>query len=133
MSAYDVDLDKSAANYQPLTPLTFLARSAAVYPDQLAIIHGRQRVTYARFYERTRQLASALCMTYSDRNDALLADTELDLLGDIHVAVVYGTDFGPHSTVPAIVGMCEPGTFDGGVPVVSVVATSTTPDTGPSD
>ena len=60
MSAYDVDLDKSAANYQPLTPLTFLARSAAVYPDQLAIIHGRQRVTYARFYKRTRQLASAL-------------------------------------------------------------------------
>ena len=61
---------------------------------------------------------------------------ELDLLGDIHVAVVYGTDFGPHSTVPAIVGMCEPGTFDGGVPVVSgggAVTPFTTPDTGPSD
>ena len=41
MSAYDIDLDKNPANYQPLTPLTFLARSASVYPDQAAIIHGR--------------------------------------------------------------------------------------------
>ena len=60
MSVYDHDLDKNAANYQPLTPLTFLARSAAVYPDQAAIIHGAQRTTYAQFYARCRQLASSL-------------------------------------------------------------------------
>jgi len=60
MSAYAADLDKNAANYQPLTPLTFLARSAAVYPEQAAIIHGRQRVNYAQFYGRCRQLASSL-------------------------------------------------------------------------
>ena len=60
MSAYDIDLDKNAANYQPLTPLTFLARSAAVYPDQLAIIHGGARVTYAEFYTRAKKLGSAL-------------------------------------------------------------------------
>ena len=60
MSAYDRDLDKTAANYQPLTPLTFLARSAAVYPVQAAIIHGRQRTSYAQFYARCRQLASSL-------------------------------------------------------------------------
>ena len=60
MSVYDIDLDKNAANYQPLTPLTFLARSAAVYPDQAAIIHGSQRTTYAQFYARCRQLASSL-------------------------------------------------------------------------
>jgi fatty-acyl-CoA synthase len=60
LSPYDIDLDKTPANYQPLTPLTFLARSAAVYPDQTAIIHGRQRVSYAHFYTRARQLASAL-------------------------------------------------------------------------
>ncbi|MBM3519751.1 MAG: acyl-CoA synthetase [Alphaproteobacteria bacterium] len=78
MSAYDADLDKSAANYQPLTPLTFLARSAAVYPDQLAIIHGRQRITYARFYERARQLASALNKAGIGKGDTvsvLLANT----------------------------------------------------------
>mgnify|MGYP000135230967 CR=1 FL=1 len=60
MSAYETDLDKNPANYQPLTPLTFLARSAAVYPEQPAIIHGNQRTTYAQFYARCRQLASSL-------------------------------------------------------------------------
>ena len=60
MSIYDIDLDKSPANYQPLTPLTFLARSAAVYPNHIAIIHGKSRTTYATFYARARKLASAL-------------------------------------------------------------------------
>jgi fatty-acyl-CoA synthase len=60
MSAYDIDLDKNPANYQPLTPLTFLQRSAQVYPDQTAIIHGASRVNYRSFYARARQLASAL-------------------------------------------------------------------------
>ncbi len=60
MSAYETDLDKNAANYQPLTPITFLARSAAVYPDRIAIIHGGARTSYAQFYARSRQLASAL-------------------------------------------------------------------------
>ncbi len=60
MSIYETDLDKSPANFQPLTPLQFLSRSAAVYPDHLAIIHGKQRTNYAKFYARSRQLASAL-------------------------------------------------------------------------
>ena len=78
MSAYDLDLDKNAANYQPLTPLTFLARSAAVYPDQTAIIHGRQRTSYAQFYARCRQLASSLAKAGLRKNDTvsvLLANT----------------------------------------------------------
>ncbi|WP_421693989.1 acyl-CoA synthetase [Aestuariivirga sp.] len=78
MSAYETDLDKNAANYQPLTPLTFLARSAAVYPDQVAIIHGRQRTSYAQFYARSRQLASALAKAGIGKGDTvsvLLANT----------------------------------------------------------
>ena len=59
-SPYDTGLDKTPANYQPLTPLVFLARAAAVYPDQTAIIHGDTRTPYRAFYARTRQLASAL-------------------------------------------------------------------------
>ena len=59
-SIYDIDLDKTAANYQPLTPLTFLARSAAVYPERTAIVHGNSRTTYAQFYARCRKLASAV-------------------------------------------------------------------------
>ncbi len=57
---YDSGLDKNAANYVPLTPLSFLARSAAVYPDRTAWIHGDRRASYAEFYARCRRLASAL-------------------------------------------------------------------------
>ena len=53
-------LDKTAANYQPLTPLSFLERSARVYPEHTAVIHGNLRQTYAQLYSRCRQLASAL-------------------------------------------------------------------------
>ena len=57
---YDKDLDRNPANYQPLTPITFLERAAAVYPRHTAIIHGPLRRTYAEFYARARKLASAL-------------------------------------------------------------------------
>jgi fatty-acyl-CoA synthase len=57
---YNEHLDKNSANYQPLTPLQFLARAAAVYPTHTAVIHGNQRLSYAEFYARSRQLASAL-------------------------------------------------------------------------
>ena len=57
---FDVGLDRNPANFQPLTPLTFLERSAAVFPDHPAIIHGALRRSYAEFYTRARQLASAL-------------------------------------------------------------------------
>jgi fatty-acyl-CoA synthase len=60
MGAYDTGLDKNPANYQPLTPLTYLERAAATFPDHTAIIHGEMRVPYRDFYARSRRLASAL-------------------------------------------------------------------------
>ena len=57
---FDVGLDRNPANFQPLTPLTFLERSAAVFPDHPAITHGALRRSYAEFYTRARQLGSAL-------------------------------------------------------------------------
>jgi fatty-acyl-CoA synthase len=57
---YAIGLDKNAANFQPLTPLSFLARAAQVFPHHTAIVHGSQRWTYAQYYGRARQLASAL-------------------------------------------------------------------------
>ncbi len=57
---YNTDLDRNQANYQPLTPLTFLERAANVFPNHTAIIHGKLRCSYADFYRRSRQLASAL-------------------------------------------------------------------------
>jgi fatty-acyl-CoA synthase len=59
-TAYDTGLDRNPANYQPLTPLSFLARAAEIYPDQTAIIHGKRRWTYAEFFVRAKRLASAL-------------------------------------------------------------------------
>ncbi|MGL5734053.1 MAG: AMP-binding protein, partial [Beijerinckiaceae bacterium] len=60
VNPYDQNLGKTPANFQQLTPLTFLERSAKVYPNHTAIIHGTQRITYATYYDRARQLASAL-------------------------------------------------------------------------
>lgn len=57
---YEQDLDRNAANYQPLTPLTYLERAASTYPDHVAIIHGRQQTTYRDFWRRSLKLASAL-------------------------------------------------------------------------
>ncbi len=65
VNPYDQDLGKNPANYQPLTPITFLERSAKVYPTYTAIIHGNQRINYATFYERSKRLASALAMSAS--------------------------------------------------------------------
>ena len=57
---YERDLDKTPANYAPLTPLQFIERSASVYPDQIALVHGQRRQSWAETYARCRQLASAL-------------------------------------------------------------------------
>jgi fatty-acyl-CoA synthase len=57
---YDNGLDRNTANYTPLSPLTFIERTASVYPDRLAIVHGKLRRTWAETYARCRRLASAL-------------------------------------------------------------------------
>jgi len=59
-SAYETDLDRNEANYTPLTPVSLIARTAYVYPNQLAVIHGERRYTWAETYTRARRLASAL-------------------------------------------------------------------------
>src|SRR5215469_2271279 len=59
-NAFETDLDRNAANYTPLTPLSLIARTAYVYPRQTAVIHGERRYTWAETYARTRRLASAL-------------------------------------------------------------------------
>jgi fatty-acyl-CoA synthase len=77
-SAYDTDLDRNPANFQPLTPLTLLERAAAVFPDHPAIVHGALRRSYAEFYARARRLASALQKRGVQRGDtvsAVLANT----------------------------------------------------------
>ncbi|OCR22875.1 acyl-CoA synthetase [Pseudomonas syringae] len=60
MSIYHQGLDKGPANHIALTPLSFIERTAATYPDYPAVIHGAIRRTWAQTYTRCRQLASAL-------------------------------------------------------------------------
>ena len=71
LSPYEAGLDHVAANSQPLTPLNFLRRAAAVFPDKTAVVHGETRHTYRAFYERARRLASALTTRGVGRGDTV--------------------------------------------------------------
>ena len=78
VTPYDIDLGRNAANHQPLTPLQFLERAAAVFPDHTAVIHGALRRPYRDLYARARRLASALEKRGVGRGDTvsvMLANT----------------------------------------------------------
>ena len=70
-SIFERDLAKTPANFTALTPLSFLARSAAVYPDKAAVVHGDLTFSYADFYRRARQLAGALAGRGIGRGDTV--------------------------------------------------------------
>ncbi len=77
-SIYDRDLDRVPANHQPLTPLGYLERAARTFPDQVAVIHGPLRRSYAELYARCRRLAGALAARGIGRGDTvavMLANT----------------------------------------------------------
>ena|SRR5947207_4768455 len=90
---YDIDLDRNPANFQPLSPLPFLERAAAVYPKHTAIIHGPLRRSYADFYARARKLASALAQRGIKRGDTvsvMLANTPAMLEAHYGVPMTQG-------------------------------------------
>ena len=64
-------LARNAANFSALTPLGFLSRAAAVYPEKLAVIHGAARFTYRQLYRRCRQFADALRRRGIGRGDTV--------------------------------------------------------------
>ena len=70
-SIYDQDLPRNEANFAPISPLSFIERTAEVYPERLAIVHGSLRQTWAQTYARTRQLASALRKAGIGKNDTV--------------------------------------------------------------
>ena len=81
---YEDGLGRNQANFQPLTPLTALERAAAVFPGHTAIIHGRQRFTYAQFYTRSRRLASALKARGIKKGDTVAARAAYTRAADIN-------------------------------------------------
>ena len=68
---YDQNLSRNAANYAPLSPLSFIERTAEVYPERLAIVHGELRQTWAQTYARCRRLASSLQRAGIAKNDTV--------------------------------------------------------------
>ena len=59
-SIYDVSLDANPANYEALTPLSFVKRTAHIYPEYPAIVYGNRRQTWGETYDRMKRAASAL-------------------------------------------------------------------------
>ena len=57
---FETDLPRQSANYSPLSPISFLSRSASVHRQGTSVIHGERRWTWADTYTRCRRLASAL-------------------------------------------------------------------------
>lgn len=70
---YETGLEKNTANYAPLTPLSFIERSASVYPGRTAVIHGGRRYTWSETYARCRRLASALAARGIGKGDTVAA------------------------------------------------------------
>ena len=68
---YEIGLEKNAANFVPLTPLGFLSRSAAVFPDRAAVVYGERRYTWRETFERCRRLAAALSAHGIGRGDTV--------------------------------------------------------------
>ncbi len=87
-SIYDRDLDKNAANYVPLSPVTFLKRAATVYPEKVAVVHGDRRITYREFHDRVTRFASALVKRGIRKGDtvSILAPNIPEML-EAHYAV----------------------------------------------
>ncbi len=82
------ELAKHAANYVPLTPVSFLARAATVFADRTAVIHGARRFTYTELYARARQLADALTKVGVRKGDTVaIQAANVPALLEAHYAV----------------------------------------------
>ncbi|HKO72275.1 MAG TPA: acyl-CoA synthetase [Bradyrhizobium sp.] len=85
---YNVGLDKTPANYVPLTPLSFLARSAAVYPDLISTIYEGRTFTWAQTYARCRRFASFLASQKIGEGDTVAAMLpNVPAMNEVHFAV----------------------------------------------
>ncbi|MDE2333129.1 MAG: AMP-binding protein [Rhodospirillales bacterium] len=85
---FDTDLDRNAANFVALSPISFLVRSARVWPGRTAVVHGARRFTYAMMLERCRRFAAALAARGIGRGDtvAVLAPNTPAML-EAHYAI----------------------------------------------
>src|SRR3979411_3107592 len=87
-SQYDIGLDKTPANFVALTPLSFLARTAAVYPDHVSTVYEGRSFTWAQTYDRCRRFASWLAGRGIGQGDTVAAMLpNIPAMNELHFAV----------------------------------------------
>ena len=87
-SQYSIGLDKTPANFVPLTPLSFLARTAAVYPDHISAVYEGRVFTWAQTYARCRRFASFLAARNIGSGDTVAAMLpNIPAMNELHFAV----------------------------------------------
>src|SRR6516164_7301740 len=87
-SQYDIGLDKTPANYVPLTPLSFIARSAAVFPDHFSAVYEDRFFTWSQTYARCRRFASYLSTKGIGEGDTVAAMLpNVPAMNELHFAV----------------------------------------------
>ena len=85
---YNIGLDKTPANFVPLTPLSFLARSAAVYPDHVSAVYEGRIFTWSQTYARCRRFASYLAGRNIGSGDTVAAMLpNIPAMNELHFAV----------------------------------------------
>ena len=85
---YDIGLDKTPANYVPLTPLSFLERSAAVYPDHTSAVYEGRSFTWSQTHARCRRFASYLAGRNIGTGDTVAAMLpNIPAMNEAHFAV----------------------------------------------
>ena len=87
-SQYNIGLEKTPANYVALTPLSFLARSAAVYPDHVSTVYEGRVFTWSQTYARCRRFASYLASRNIGGGDTVAAMLpNIPAMNEVHFAV----------------------------------------------
>ena len=85
---YDIGLDKTPANFVALTPLSFLARTAAIYPDHVSTVYEGRVFTWSQTYARCRRFASYLAGRNIGHGDTVAVMLpNIPAMNELHFAV----------------------------------------------
>src|SRR6202011_1104724 len=87
-SQYSIGLNKTPANFVPLTPLSFLARTAAVFPNHVSTVYEGRIFTWSQTYDRCRRFASYLARRGIGPGDTVAAMLpNIPAMNEAHFAV----------------------------------------------
>ncbi|HEY0220354.1 MAG TPA: acyl-CoA synthetase, partial [Afipia sp.] len=85
---YSIGLDKNPANFVALSPLSFLARTASIYPDRVGTVYEDRAFTWAQTLDRCKRFASWLVQHGIGRGDTVAAMLpNIPAMNELHFAV----------------------------------------------